>query len=75
MPHASWYSMSGLGLMLPSTSPSIVRPFGPSEIQRPLANTSSPPVSPMPSMKRKYDWSVHQDAPMRPTLVVRPKWA
>ncbi len=66
-----------IGLLLPSTS-AITRPFGQTEIQRPLVSAEIPNIdgcpSPVPSHDRKrgYDWSVHQDAPKRPNVISRP---
>jgi hypothetical protein len=36
------------------------------------STTSSPPQSPIPDRKRKYDWTEHQNAPERPILFARP---
>ena len=68
-----WCTMSNLnlGFMLPSTA-SVMRPFGQIDIQRPMVEV--PPMSPTPSAecKRKYDWSEHQDAPIRPNRIALP---
>ena len=64
--------MSGLALMLPSTaSSSVIRPFGQTDIRRQMA-AEAPPSTPPAGQKRKYDWSEHQDAPIRMNLVARP---
>jgi len=65
-------SALNLGLMLPTTA-SIIRPFGQTDIQRPMAGLEAPVTPPSSSdRKRKYDWSEHQDAPIRPNLIARP---
>jgi hypothetical protein len=71
-----------IGLALPSTC-AVVRPLGQTSIQRP-AESAPPsgaaciaPESPRECIrKRKYDWTAHPDAPIRPTLIARPDgWA
>ena len=59
-------------MMLPSTVV-VLRPFKQTDVQRPM-NDPVAPVSPTPERKRKYDWSEHPNAPLRPILISRPRW-
>ena len=63
--------MSGLGLMLPSTS-SVIRPFGPTDVRRPMSPEEPLPPSTPPAMrKRKYDFTEPQYAPIRVNMIAR----
>ncbi len=44
--------------------------FLPMDMSRPMNDAA--PTSPVADNKRKYDWAVHEDTPIRPTLVSRP---
>ena len=73
--HIPWYAMSELNIavLLPSTS-AVIRPFGQIDIQRPIMTDAVTPTTPEPSVdcKRKYDWSEHQNAPIRQNKIARP---